>query len=381
MTALSVTIACLNDEEWEAAASMTGMQPEEREGMRCLLDQLGGSGEMAEAMKAAGEGDLTDLATAGADCGLDMEPAPGQATATPPLTPTATVEAPNPVSTPVPATATPTPVPATATPTPVPTMAAPTATTTLVITVAPIPADIPEYDRRDWKHWTDADGDCQDARQEVLVEESLDEVTFETDRKCRVETGRWYGAFTGVYVEDPGDLDIDHLVPLKNAHLSGAWRWDAEMREEYANDLSDPDHLIAVTAGANRSKGAKGPEEWGPPDLDYFCQYATDWTEVKARWQLTMTKVESEIVMDILVICENPPDVEVEVWEALGTATGEHKPEPTEELQNSVYGSCEEAESAGEQRVQGSRGGGRGVPKAMVPSARDGDGDGIVCER
>ena len=27
---------------------------------------------------------------------------------------------------------------------------------TLVITIAPIPADIPEYDRDDWKHWVDA---------------------------------------------------------------------------------------------------------------------------------------------------------------------------------------------------------------------------------
>ena len=127
---------------------MTGMRPDEREGMRCLLDQLGGPGEMAEAMKAAGEGDFTDLAKAGADCGLDMGPAPGRAPATPPPAPTATVEAPTPVSTPVPATAT------------------ATSTTTLVITVAPIPADIPEYDRGDWKHWVDADGDCQDARQE-----------------------------------------------------------------------------------------------------------------------------------------------------------------------------------------------------------------------
>ena len=48
---------------------------------------------------------------------------------------------------------------------------------------------------------------------------------------------------------------------------------------------------------------------------------------------------------------------------------------------SSVYGSCEEAEAAGHQRVQGSQGGGRGFPKATVPSARDGDGDGIVCER
>ena len=56
MAALSVTMACLNDQEWEASASMMGMRPEEREGIRCLLDQLGGPGEMAAAMIAAGEG-------------------------------------------------------------------------------------------------------------------------------------------------------------------------------------------------------------------------------------------------------------------------------------------------------------------------------------
>ncbi len=128
-------------------------------------------------MKAAGEGDFTGLAQAGADCGLeDMGPVRDQAPVTPPPTPTAP---------------------------------------TLVITVAPIPADIPDYDRDDWKHWVDEDGDCQDARQEVLITESLVSVSFNTDRECRVETGRWYGAFTGVYTDDPGDLDIDHLVPSR----------------------------------------------------------------------------------------------------------------------------------------------------------------------
>ena len=334
-----VTIACLNDEEWETAATVMDVDPGARETMLCLLEQIGGTEGMTAALEAGDEGSLTDLLLAATGCGLETERGPEPAAAPAPASPS----------------------------------------TTLVITIAPIPADIPEYDRGDWKHWVDADGDCQDARQEVLVEESLDEVTFETDRQCRVEAGRWYGAFTGVYVEDPGDLDIDHLVPLKNAHLSGGWRWDAEMREEYANDLSDPDHLIAVTAGANRSKGAKGPEEWGPPDLDYWCQYATDWTEVKARWELTMTEYETDIVMDMLGTCENPPDLEI--WEALETATGEHKPEPTAEPEASAYESCEEAESAGEERVQGSQGGGRGFPKAMVPSARDGDGDDVVCER
>ena len=46
-----------------------------------------------------------------------------------------------------------------------------------------------------------------------------------------------------------------------------------------------------------------------------------------------------------------------------------------------TYASCQEAEAAGESRVQGSNGPGRGFPKSMVPSARDSDGDGVVCEQ
>ena len=53
-------------------------------------------------------------------------------------------------------------------------------------------------------HWADEDEDCQDARQEVPTVERLVEVTFESARMCQVETGRWYGAFTGTYVESPG---------------------------------------------------------------------------------------------------------------------------------------------------------------------------------
>ena len=136
--------------------------------------------------------------------------------------------------------------------------------------------DIPVYYRSEWKHWIDQDGDCQNARQEVLTAESLVEVTFKTDRDREVATGRCYGAFTSIYVEDPGSLNIDYMVPMKNAHNSGGWSWSAEEKEKYGNYLQNPDHLIAVTVGANRSKGAKGLEEWGPPDQQYWCQYALD---------------------------------------------------------------------------------------------------------
>ena len=115
------------------------------------------------------------------------------------------------------------------------------------------------------------------------------------------------------------------------------------------------------------------------PDETYWCEYAQGWAEIKAWWELTMTDAEAEAVVAMLQRCENPPDVELR--EALESRAGEHKPEPAEEFQNPVYGSCQEAEFAGESRFQGSQGGGLGYPKAMVPSARDRDGDGVVCER
>ncbi len=53
---------------------------------------------------------------------------------------------------------------------------------------------------------------------------------------------------------------------------------------------------------------------------------------------------------------------------------------PTDSLEK-IYATCDEAEEAGEERIKGESGNGRGFPAALVPSARDGDEDGVVCER
>ena len=91
-----------------------------------------------------------------------------------------------------------------------------------------------------------------------------------------------------------------------------------------------------------------------------------------------MTPVESEIVMDMLGTCEVPPTVKMESRVQMVVVPGEHKPTPRPEKQ--VYSSCEETAAAGEERAQGSQGGGRGFPAAMVQSAKDGDGDRVVVK-
>ena len=123
------------------------------------------------------------------------------------------------------------------------------------VLVARRPANIPAYDRDDWRRWTDEDSDCQNTRQEVLIEESATPVTYADSGQCRVAAGDWTGPYTGERFYDPSELDIDHMVPLANAHWSGGWAWSLERKRQYANDLSYEGHLVAAKASANRSKG------------------------------------------------------------------------------------------------------------------------------
>ena len=93
---------------------------------------------------------------------------------------------------------------------------------------------ISRYNRDDWGNWIDEDDDGLNTRHEVLARESLIKPVISNNR---VVSGKWYDKFTGKYFTDPKDLDIDHLVPLKNAYSSGASNWSKEKKNEYYNYL------------------------------------------------------------------------------------------------------------------------------------------------
>ena len=165
--------------------------------------------------------------------------------------------------------------------------------------------DLPEYNRDDWPHWDDDDGNCINTRHEVLVSESLTPVSMMDSDTCRVDQGLWADPYTGLNFTSAADLDVDHMVPLANAHLSGAWQWTMVQKKAYANDMSDAGHLIAVQAAANRSKGARGPEDWKPDNQDYHCDYAKIWISIKARWGLSATNLEWLALLEMLDTCPN----------------------------------------------------------------------------
>ena len=180
------------------------------------------------------------------------------------------------------------------------------ATNVITLKIGEVLTNIPDYDRKDWKHWLDEDGDCQNARHEVLIHESLIAVTFKDDQKCQVASGQWHDPYINDTIADATKLDVDHMVPLKNAHDSGGWAWDKKRKSEYANYMKYEDHLIAVTASANRKKGAKGPDEWKPSNKEHWCDYATDWIEIKVQWDLSATKSEWSALEEMIRTCEQP---------------------------------------------------------------------------
>jgi hypothetical protein len=132
--------------------------------------------------------------------------------------------------------------------------------------------------------------------------ESIGPVRLSPDG-CQVIGGLWRDAYTDEVYRDPSMLDVDHLVPLAEAHGSGGRGWSRDRRAAYANDLEDTRTLIAVSAAANRAKGDQGPEEWLPPDAGHRCRYAADWVAVRARWRLGMDERERVSVGNLLQAC------------------------------------------------------------------------------
>lgn len=147
------------------------------------------------------------------------------------------------------------------------------------------------YSRSLFKHWTDADGDGCDTREEVLISESSSPAQVDA-YGCKVIEGNWLSPYDNMAHTNPSDLDIDHMVPLKEAWDSGANSWSASQRQLFANDLSDSRTLIAVTARQNRSKSDRDPSNWIPPNAQYTCTYLTQWVAIKFRWKLSMDQSE-----------------------------------------------------------------------------------------
>lgn len=235
------------------------------------------------------------------------------------------------------------------------------------------------YDRDLFPLWRDVDGDGCETRDQVLTRDSSSPTQVD-GYGCNVLSGNWTSPYDGARWTSPSDVDIDHVVALKETWDSGGWQWDEARRTAYANDTSDDRTLVAVTDSVNQSKGDKDPSNWLPPQPADECRFIGDWIAIKARWELTMDPSEFGRLRNLLR--RDCPGLTVAPWPPVPTlAPRPTAPSPTTigstaaapPLAASVsYANCDAARAAGAAPLH------QGQP-GYRPEM-DGDGDGIACE-
>ncbi|MGW5703894.1 HNH endonuclease family protein [Amycolatopsis japonica] len=154
------------------------------------------------------------------------------------------------------------------------------------------------YDRKKFPHWVDQGHGC-DTREVVLKRDGKN-VTAGPD--CAPKSGTWTSVYDGATWTKATDVDIDHMVPLAAAWVSGAKAWTTEKRRAFANDLTRP-QLLAVTDNVNQEKSDKAPDQWKPPLVSYWCPYATAWIAVKHFYDLSVTAAEKTALQSMLARC------------------------------------------------------------------------------
>jgi excalibur calcium-binding domain-containing protein/uncharacterized protein DUF1524 len=224
--------------------------------------------------------------------------------------------------------------------------------------------------------WLDANRNGCDERNDILTRDLGDR----TEENCRVLTGTLTDPYTarGIsYVYGDGSLiDIDHVVALGNAWVSGASRWPIRRRAALA---TDPLNLLAVDASANRQKGDGDAATWLPSNKAYRCSYVARQIAVKAKFGLSVTAAEDTAITRVLSTCPGqpvppdsgaPPFVSNNITEpptattsprtAAGGGTG------------TWYANCDAVRAAGAAPIH------RGDPG--YSTSLDGDADGSACE-
>lgn len=153
--------------------------------------------------------------------------------------------------------------------------------------------------------WADADRNGCDTRNDILRRD-LTAVTIKPGtRGCAVVSGTLNDRYTGEQLAfqdgaNPELVQVDHVVSLQNAWVSGADAWPLVHRESFAND---PLNLLATGAGTNAAKRDRDAGEWLPPNASFTCEYAARQVAVKKKYALSVTPTEAAGLRAVLVTC------------------------------------------------------------------------------
>jgi hypothetical protein len=222
--------------------------------------------------------------------------------------------------------------------------------------------------------WTDDNRDplgrngC-DTRNDILARDLHSQHTV----NCAVVRGVLLDPYTATTirfvrgVQTSQQVQIDHVVALSDAWQTGAQRWAAATRTDFAND---PLNLLAVDGPANEAKGDGDAATWLPPNKAYRCAYVARQVAVKARYRLWVTPAEHDAIAGILGTCPGQ-----RVPTEAGQADVGYRSKPTSRAQPAThvyYANCTAVRAAGAAPLR------RGEPGYRAELDRDGDG--VACE-
>lgn len=165
------------------------------------------------------------------------------------------------------------------------------------------------YLRSDFKHWVDHDKNGCDTRREVLFQESQLKSS-----SCSEYKGSWLSIYDNQTITDPTKLDIDHVVALAEAWDSGANLWTKQQRQDFANDLTSPYSLVAVSASSNRKKSDKDFSDYQASTKTGRCFLAESVIITKWRWSLTIDERERKSLLSAINSCPKNTPVAIEKY-------------------------------------------------------------------
>lgn len=156
--------------------------------------------------------------------------------------------------------------------------------------------------------WTDNNDDALghngcDTRDDILARD-LDQVMRAGG--CTVVSGVLHDPYTGQTIQfqrgssTSSRVQIDHLVALGNAWITGAQQLAPRERVDLAND---PRNLLAVDGPANNAKRDHDASAWLPPNPGFRCAYVAAQILVKTIYRLWVTPPEKQAMAQTLSDC------------------------------------------------------------------------------
>ena len=170
--------------------------------------------------------------------------------------------------------------------------------------------------------WKDTDNNGCDQRNDILRRDLTNETFKAGTHGCIVLSGTLDDPYTGKTIvfrkANATAIQIDHMVALQNAWVTGAYKWTTEKRTALA---TDPLNLMAVDGPTNESKGSGDAATWLPRS-QFRCTYVARQVAVKVKYGAWMTQAEHDAIEKILKTCPGQKLPEVTTIPLAGAKSG-----------------------------------------------------------